>query len=108
MQVVKGITNLSDEQVLDIVSLRFAKDDDMETFVEALMEADEALQLLDRDDIQVMKKEILFLFCCSRVCEMYGFVIVTLCCMLCFVDWCLCLSFPCFYLCVGVDPYCCF
>ena len=57
MKVVKGITNKSDEEVLDIVSLRFAKNDDMESFVGALMEADEALQLLDRDDIRVIKQE---------------------------------------------------
>ena len=57
VKVVKGITNKSDEEVLDIVSLRFAKNDDMESFVGALMEADEALQLLDRDDIRVIKQE---------------------------------------------------
>ena len=60
MKVVKGITNKSDEEVLDIVSLRFAKNDDMESFVGALMEADEALQLLDRDDIRVIRQENLF------------------------------------------------
>ena len=57
VKVVKGITNKSEEEVLDIVSLRFAKNDDMESFVGALMEADEALQLLDRDDIRVIKQE---------------------------------------------------
>ena len=57
VKVVKDITNKSDEEVLDIVSLRFAKNDDMESFVGALMEADEALQLLDRDDIRVIKQE---------------------------------------------------
>ena len=97
MKVVKGITNKSDEEVLDIVSLRFAKNDDMESFVGALMEADEALQLLDRDDIRVIKQENLFLLFCSRVCEMYGPVIATLCCMLFCLTGALFVLFSCVY-----------
>ena len=62
VKVVKGITNKSDEEVLDIVSLRFAKNDDMESFVGGLMEADEALQLLDCDDIRVISRRTFFCF----------------------------------------------
>ena len=64
VKVIKEITKKSEDVVLDIVSLRMCQNDSMESFVVALMEADDALQLLERDDIDVIKTEPLLVLEC--------------------------------------------
>ena len=55
--MVHGITGLSEEAVLDILALRLGAEDSTSSFVESILEVDEAADLLERCDIEALKAD---------------------------------------------------
>lgn len=57
VQVVMKILGKSESQALDIVSQRLAANDDSQSFVEALLEIDEAAEVMDKQDLEQLTSE---------------------------------------------------
>lgn len=57
LQAVQGILNVSDDQALDIVSQRVGQNDLPETWASTILEVDEAAQVLERSDMDLVVAE---------------------------------------------------
>ena len=55
--VVQGITNLAEDDVMDVLALRLGIDDSSSSFVESLLEVDEAVDLLEKGDVDLLRAE---------------------------------------------------